>query len=142
MIACTPSATRLRAATQHPAAARTATIALLLALSACATAPAPVRAPVKGPAVPTALPAGLDRVIGKDARALEVLLGKPDQDVREEGARKLQFASGVCVLDAYLYAKTPGREPVVTWIDARLPSGDDIDRASCIAALSRRAEAR
>jgi hypothetical protein len=101
-----------------------------------------VRVPVKGPAVPTALPAGLDRVIGKDARALEVLLGKPDQDVREEGARKLQFASGVCVLDAYLYAKTPGREPVVTWIDARLPSGDDIDRASCIAALSRRAEAR
>jgi hypothetical protein len=27
---------------------------------------------------------------------------------------------------------------VVTYIDARLPSGDDIDRASCIAALSRR----
>jgi hypothetical protein len=142
MIARIPSAPRLRAITQHPAAARTATIAMLLVLSACATAPAPVRAPVKGPAVPTALPAGLDRVIGKDARALEVLLGKPDQDVREEGARKLQFASGVCVLDAYLYAKTPGREPVVTWIDARLPSGDDIDRASCIAALSRRAEAR
>jgi hypothetical protein len=142
MIARIPPAPRLRATTQHPAAARTATMALLLALSACATAPPPVRVPVKGPPVPTALPAGLDRVIGKDARALEVLLGKPDQDVREEGARKLQFASGVCVLDAYLYAKTPGREPVVTWIDARLPSGDDIDRASCIAALSRRAEAR
>lgn len=86
--------------------------------------------------------AGLERVIGKDARALEVLLGAANQDVREEGARKLQYASSVCVLDAYLYAKTPGREPVVTWIDARLPNGDDIDRASCIAALSRRAEAR
>jgi len=46
------------------------------------------------------------------------------------------------VLDAYLYPPGPGREPVVTHVDARLPSGDDIDRASCIAALSRRKEAR
>jgi hypothetical protein len=124
------------------AAARPAAIALLLTLSACVTAPTAVRAPEKGASVPPAMAAGLERVIGKDARALEVLLGAADQDVREEGARKLQYASGVCVLDAYLYAKTPGREPVVTWIDARLPNGDDIDRASCIAALSRRAEAR
>jgi hypothetical protein len=117
-------------------------VLLLLALSACATTPVPVRTPAKGPPVPSGPAAGLARVMGKDARALDLLLGPPDQDVREEGARKLQYASAVCVLDAYLYAKTPGREPVVTWIDARLPNGDDIDRASCIAALSRRREAR
>jgi hypothetical protein len=117
-------------------------LAVALALSACATpqtAPAPA---VKGPPIPQAAAAGLDRVMGKDARALEVLFGPPDQDVREEAARKLQYSSSVCVLDAYLYAKEKGREPVVTYLDARLPNGDDIDRASCIAALSRRREAR
>lgn len=85
---------------------------------------------------------GLDRVLGHDARALILLFGTPDQDVREEPARKLQYASNICVLDAYLYPASPGAEPVVTHVDARLPNGDDIDRASCIAALSRRREAR
>ena len=123
--------------------ARASLLASLLALAACVAAPAPpVRVPVKGPPVPPPLATGLDRVMGKDARALEALFGTPDQDVREEGARKLQYTSAVCVLDAYLYARTAGAEPVVTWIDARLPGGDDIDRASCIAALSRRVEAR
>jgi hypothetical protein len=95
------------------------------------TAPPPIRAE-----------AGLERVIGKDARALISLFGTPDQDVREEPARKLQYASNICVLDAYLYPSAAGREPVVTHVDARLPNGDDIDRASCIAALSRRKAAR
>jgi hypothetical protein len=131
-----------RPAGAPPIVFRAGALALSLALSACATPPAPVSAPMKGPAVPPPLAAGLERVIGKDARALEVLFGAPDQDVREEGARKLQYASSVCVLDAYLYPKAAGREPVVTWVDARLPTGEDIDRASCIAALSRRAEAR
>ncbi len=118
-------------------------ITVALALSAC-VAPMPVQqAPRPAPAIPPpATAAGLDRVMGHDARALEELFGEPDQDVRDQGARKLQFAGPVCVLDAYLYAKPPGREPVVTWIDARLPSGGDFDRASCIAALSRRKEAR
>jgi len=122
--------------------ARLAPLVAALALSACVT-PQPVLPPAaKGPPVPLSLTAGLDRVMGKDARALEVLFGPADQDVREEGARKLQYASAVCVLDAYLYAKAQGKEPVVTYLDARLPNGDDFDRASCIAALSRRREAR
>lgn len=86
--------------------------------------------------------AGLDRVLGRDARALIALFGTPNQDVREGTARKLQYASSVCVMDAYLYPPAPGREAVVTHVDARMPNGDDIDRASCIAALSRRREAR
>jgi len=80
--------------------------------------------------------------MGKDAHALIQLFGTPDQDVREDPARKLQYASNICVLDAYLYPSAPGREPVVTHVDARLPNGEDIDRASCIAALSRRKAAR
>ena len=48
---------------------------------------------------------------------------------------------GETLLIPHLYPSKDGAEPVATYIDARLPSGDDIDRASCIAALSRRAAA-
>jgi len=119
---------------------RLAPLAAAALLAGCGPSqPRPVVAPA--PLQPR-VEAGLDRVLGQDARALIMLFGHPDQDVREAQARKLQYASGVCVLDAYLYPPGPGREPVVTHVDARLPSGDDIDRASCIAALSRRKEAR
>jgi len=111
----------------------------LAALAACGPAPSPRPIAAPPPPPPTA---GLERVIGQDARALQLLFGAPDQDVREDKARKLQFSGAACVLDAYLYPPGSGREPVVTWVDARLPNGDDFDRASCVAALSRRKEAR
>jgi hypothetical protein len=113
-------------------------LAALAALSACGPTPPPQ--PIAPPPPPPV--AGLERVIGQDARALQLLFGAPDQDVREDKARKLQFSSAVCVLDAYLYPPAAGKEPIVTYIDTRLPGGDDFDRASCIAALSRRKEAR
>lgn len=81
--------------------------------------------------------AGLDRVLGRDASALVTLFGQPDADVREGTARKLQFAGPACVLDAYLYARGSAA-PVVTHLDSRQPDGSPIDRASCIAALTRR----
>lgn len=80
---------------------------------------------------------GLERVIGQNAGTLTALFGQPDADVREGPARKLQFASGICVLDAYLYPKGTA-EPRVTYVDAREPDGSAIDRASCVAALTRR----
>lgn len=86
--------------------------------------------------------AGTESVMGRSARVLEAQFGKPDLDVREGTARKLQFASPVCVLDAYLYPPRGGGDPIVTHIDARLPDGRDMDRASCVAALSRREQAR
>ena len=76
------------------------------------------------------------------ARLLFEQFGKPDSDVQEGPARKLQFAGPVCILDAYLYPRAGGGEPVVTYLDARQPDGRDFDRASCVAALSRRPEAR
>lgn len=118
---------------------RLSPVALLSLLAACGPEAAPV---VSTPPPPVRVEAGLDRVIGRDARALIVLFGTPDKDVREGDARKLQYLSSVCVLDAYLYPPAPGREPVVRHVDARLPTGEDMDRASCIAALSRRKEAR
>ncbi len=117
-------------------------------LSACAAKPvvqqppAPIRKPTAGkaPAVPPPVRApqiGVDRVIGKDARALLAMFGPALQDVRENGARKMQFGGAGCILDTYLYPPASGREPVVTYVDARLPDGRDTDRAACIVTLSR-----
>jgi hypothetical protein len=110
---------------------RTLAIGPVLLAAGCATAPPPPAQPVTPPVVSTS---GLERVLGHDARSLIALFGEPELDVREDQARKLQFAGPICVLDAYLYPKN-GREPVVTYIDARQPDGRDIDRASCVAAL-------
>lgn len=120
-------------------------ICMALMLTACGStaAPAPKSAASIVPASIVRVPpangfAGLDRVIGKDARSLVALFGTADQDVFEADARKLQFGSGTCIIDAYLYPPTRGKEPVVTYIDARAPDGKDVDRAACVAALSRR----
>ncbi len=103
-------------------------------LAGCAAA---VPAPERAAAAPPYTSAGLERVIGQDAGGLVRLFGDPDADVREGDARKLQFGSGICVLDTYLYPKGQG-EPRVTYVDARQPDGRPIDRASCVAALTRR----
>jgi hypothetical protein len=110
-------------------------------VAACAT---PTTAPPAAPAAatPTYSALGLEGVMGANARALIAEFGPADLDAREGPARKLQFLGPVCVLDAYLYPPRAGAEPVVTHIDARLPDGRDVDRASCVAALSRRPEAR
>ncbi len=110
-------------------------MALALALGACATPGVPT--PTAGRVATPYTTAGLERVVGTDAAGLIRMLGQPDADVREGTARKLQFASGICVLDAYLYPKGDD-EPRVTYIDAREPDGSSIDRASCVAALTRR----
>jgi hypothetical protein len=107
-----------------------------LPLAGCATTPAvrPTKVPERAP--PRYSSAGLERVMGRTAPALISLFGQPDADVREGDARKLQFAGPICVLDAYLYP-TNGKQ-IVTYVDARQPSGATIDRASCVAALTRR----
>lgn len=106
-----------------------------LLLGGCATVPQPT--PV-APAKPVPVPAGLGGVMGQTARTLTMLLGPPLMDVREFNGRKLQFAGGGCVLDAYLYARRKGQEPVVSHVDARRPDGADTDKAACVAALSRK----
>ena len=120
---------------------RASSIAILLLLAGCAStsaevAPATQARPVQRPVSYTST--GLESVLGRTARALEGQFGKPGLDVREGPARKLQFAGPACVLDAYLYPPKGGGEPIVTHLDARMPDGGDIDRASCVAALTRR----
>ena len=112
---------------------------LSVLLSACGVTGTPVATAGRIP-LPTQRPInvlGLERVMGQSARGLTQMFGAADADVAEGSARKLQFGSRICVLDAYLYPKGSG-EPVVTYVDARQRDGSTIDRASCVAALSRR----
>lgn len=116
-----------------------------IGLAGCVPARAPAPPPATS-AIPPPRPyaaTGLEAVLGATAQALVGAFGDPDLDVREGAARKLQFLGPACVLDTYLYPPRGGRgEPVVTHVDARLPDGREMDRASCVAALSRRRETR
>jgi len=93
----------------------------------------PSARPTPGPATP--LPGGLAAVQGATAPRLIARFGKPQLDMSEGTARKLQFSGPICVLDTYLYPQNRG-EPVVTHVDARQRDGRPIDEASCVAALS------
>ena len=107
-------------------------------LGGCAAGASAPRGSVAPPRItPVYSNVGLDQVMGRDATQLNRLFGQPDAEYREGTARKLQYSSGICVLDAYLYPKG-NSAPVVTWIDTRENDGSPIDRASCVAALSRR----
>lgn len=98
---------------------------------------APVRAPPPRPKVFAA--PGLEGVIGADTDDLVRQFGPARLDVWEGDARKMQFSGNACVLDVYLYPPAPGAPPEATYVDARRASdGQDVDRASCVAALKRR----
>ncbi len=109
--------------------------ALALALGACAAGPSPrsQAAPIAAVPVPQSL--AVPGIVGRTARQLSAWFGAPSSQLAEGTARKLQFAGPLCVLDAYLYPPAPGGDPAVTHVDARRPTGEDYDRASCIAAL-------
>ena len=111
-----------------------ATIALPLLLISSAPSIIPATATPAAAQRPMSI-AGLGTVMGQNAGTLAAQFGTPVLDVREGSARKLQYSGAACVLDAYLYPTEQGREPIVTHVDARLPDGRDIDRASCVAAL-------
>jgi hypothetical protein len=101
----------------------------------------PPRSAGMAPPPPPMKEAGLGKVVGRTATQLTQLFGPADLDAREGRARRLQFAGAACVLDAYLYPPEKGGEPVASYVDARTPQGEDMDRASCVAALSRRQQA-
>ena len=111
-------------------------LAALAMLGGCAgEAPRPASLATRPPPVREE---GLARAMGQPAGALVALFGAPALDLREGPARKLQFRGAACILDAYLYPAPGGGAARVTWIDTRTPRGEAIDRASCVAALSRR----
>jgi hypothetical protein len=106
-----------------------------LILAGCAARPeAPVvQAP---PVVSQAPPKVRSVILGLTASELVGHFGNPALQVREGVGLKLQFRSGRCVLDAFLYAAASGTGVQrVTYVDTRLPSGAAADQAACIAAL-------
>ena len=118
---------------------RLAPAVLSLVLTACGggiVPPAPIARPAAGPPASAFTKPG--PLMGMDARHLIQQFGTPRLDIRESTMRKLQFANGRCVLDAYLYAPAQGKEPVVTHVDARTPAGVDTDPAACAVALQGR----
>jgi len=112
------------------------TAALCLPLAACGGGVVPQNSyspPPAGPPASAFMKQG--PLMGSDAGALTRMFGQPRLDIRETTVRKLQFANGRCILDAYLYAPARGKEPVVTHVDARSPAGADVDPLSCASAL-------
>lgn len=111
--------------------------AVLLPLAGCGagSAPPPVTRAAPIP-VPQPGMAALTTVIGQNAAALISQFGRPQLDVSEGSARKLQFGSAICVLDAYLYPPKSGRgEATVTFAETRQRDGKPIDQSSCAAAI-------
>ena len=101
-------------------------------LAACARAPQP--APGPAPA-PVQRPSGI--LIGLGAHDLGARFGPPTFQVREGAGTKLQWSRNGCVLDAYLYLPDSGRGVErVAHVDARRPSGADLDLNSCLALLA------
>ncbi|WP_230771341.1 hypothetical protein [Sphingomonas sp. Leaf4] len=116
---------------------RTAALFAGLTLSACATGPVVRQNALPMPPAPAYGTIGLERVMGQNATTIGQLFGQPLLDLSEGPGRKLQYGSDICVLDAYLYPPATGGVPVVRHVDARQRSGAPIDRASCVAALTR-----
>ncbi|MBX3593027.1 hypothetical protein [Sphingomonas sp.] len=109
--------------------------AALILLAGCTTGNTPPPARAAPIPVPQGMSA-LTTVIGASAASLMAQFGKPILDVSEGSARKLQFGSAICVLDAYLYPPKSGRgDPVVTFAETRQRNGAPIDQASCAAAI-------
>jgi len=110
-------------------------LAAMLLLAGCVASNAPSPGTAAAVPVPKGM-AALTGVMGQSAAGLMSQFGQPILDVREGNARKLQFGSPICVLDAYLYPPQSGRgEPTVTYADTRQRDGSPIDQSSCAAAI-------
>lgn len=105
---------------------RIAAVSLSLLVAACATSPRPGQ-PAEVP--PSAHTRG--EIIGHTAADLVARFGTPALQIREGDSLKLQFRSGLCVLDAYLYPSgtAPHR---VTYVDTRTRALTEVDQAVCI----------
>jgi hypothetical protein len=114
---------------------RVAAAMLLLSVSACAAVPK-AASPVAAPQPMAGAYGKPVQVIGTDAKKLIAMFGQPRLDIREKTVRKLQFANSRCVLDAYLYMTDKGKQPVVTYVDTRLPDGRDTAQEPCVIALA------
>ena len=112
-------------------------VAAFVLLAGCVArepAPTPIATPTPVAPKPQVVHSDL---MGATAGQLIQLLGQPALQVREGLGLKLQFRGRSCVLDTYLYPQGTSGERV-TYVDARLPSGNDTNTQECIASQLRR----
>ena len=111
-------------------------LSALLIVTACAPRPA-VQTPADQPVIQRSPAAAASRndLMGMSSADLIGLFGTPALQVREGPGLKLQFRSRSCVLDAYLYPEPTVER--VTYVEARLPSGDPANAQSCYDTLKR-----
>ena len=115
----------------HCSAMRRIALVTTLFLAGCATRPEPTPPPT--PVTPS--PQSRSDLLGLSAGELVQRFGNPALQIREGAGLKLQFRRRGCVLDAYLYAGASGGVERVTHVDARYPTGADMNQQACIAAL-------
>ncbi len=107
-------------------------IASTLFLAACATRP---ESPAEQPTPVAPSPPSRSDLLGLSAGELVQRFGNPALQIREGAGLKLQFRRRGCVLDAYLYASGSGGVERVSHVDARHPTGADMNQQACITAL-------
>lgn len=104
-------------------------MASLSILAGCGGA-APELRPVSTPVIRAQAPSG--GLKGKTETDMLRLLGQPAQENIEGAGKRLQFVRNGCVLDAYLYPLRANGQLVVTHVDARRITGEDMDQAGCL----------
>jgi hypothetical protein len=107
-------------------------LSALSMLAACG-GNAPELKPVSTPVIRATLPTG--GLNGKTESELQRLFGQPLQENIEGAGKRLQYARNGCVMDAYLYPLRANGQLVVTHIDTRRPTGEDVDQPSCLKAF-------
>ena len=119
----------------EPPMRRLVTLAPLLLLAACAPRVAQHPTPTTDPTRVVRPTGGL---FGVTATDLIARFGQPSFQVREGAGTKLQWSENGCVLDAYLYPPPNGQGvPRVAHVDARNPSGVDVDVDRCLSLIAR-----
>ena len=116
----------------HCPAMRRLALASTLVLAACATRP---ESPAEQPTPVAPSPQSRSDLLGLSAGELVQRFGNPALQIREGAGLKLQFRRRGCVLDTYLYAGATGGVERVTHVDARYPTGADMNQQTCITAL-------
>jgi hypothetical protein len=114
---------------------RAIVLSAALSLAACATQPTPVQTEQQQAPPPASVNAR-GYLIGLTAEQLVQRFGNPALQIREGNSWKLQFRSGLCVLDAYLYPGANGQMTYrVTYVETRTPSLGSIGQTECISSF-------
>lgn len=109
-------------------------VSFTLLLAGCAAAPQ--QAPLPSGVTETP-PHETGSLVGLTPQELVGEFGTPALQIHEGSSLKLQFRGQSCVMDAYLYPSGSSAILKVTHVDTRLPSGSDVDQATCVSALRR-----